>query len=68
MLERATLVAFDAGTVTATVRYAGSLDATVAGVPVSRAIAVAELVAGRRVAVARFAADQPGDVMVVGVY
>lgn len=68
MLERATLIAFDAGTVTATVRYAGSLDATVVGVPISRAIAAAELVVGRRVAVARFAADQPGDAMIVGVY
>lgn len=54
MVERGVLLAFDAATYTATVRYAGSLSSVVAGVPVSRAIASAELVVGRRVAVALF--------------
>ena len=68
MLERGVLVAFDAGSYTATVRYAGSLSGTVAGVPVSRAIANGQLLVGRRVAVALFAAGHPTDAMVVGVY
>jgi len=37
-------------------------------VPVSRAIASAEMVAGRRVAVVRFDAAQPLDAMVVGMW
>ena len=68
MLERGTLLAFDSGAYTATVRYAGSLTTVVQGVPVSRAIPSAELVAGRRVAVALFDAGHPADAMVVGVY
>ena len=44
-----------------------SLSSVVADVPVSRAIASAELVAGRRVAAALFDAAQPLDAMVVGV-
>jgi hypothetical protein len=40
----------------------------VAGVPVSRAIAQAELTAGRRVAGALFDAAGPTDAMVVGVH
>jgi hypothetical protein len=68
MLERGELVSFEATGYTATVRFAGSLSAVVAGVPVSRAIAQAELVAGRRVAVAVFDAASPTDAMVVGVH
>lgn len=68
MLERGELIAFDGGDYTATVRYARSLTATVSGVPVSRAVASAELVAGRRVAVARFSDGHPADAMVVGVH
>ena len=68
MLERGTLLAFDSGAYTATVRYAGSLTTVVQGVPVSRAIPSAELVADRRVAVALFDPGHPADAMVVGVY
>ena len=68
MIERATLEAFDVSTHLATVRFAGSLTSVVAGVPVSRAIAAAELVAGRRVAVALFDPGHPLDAMVVGVH
>ena len=68
MLVRGTLLGFSAGTYTATVRYAGSLSAVVTSVPVSRAVASAELVTGRRVAVALFDAGNPGDAMVLGVY
>lgn len=68
MLTRGTLVAFSSGAYTATVRYTGSLAGLVSDVPVSRAIASSELVAGRRLAVALFDAGNPGDAMVVGVY
>ncbi|MGD9935694.1 MAG: hypothetical protein AB7T37_18505, partial [Dehalococcoidia bacterium] len=62
------LVAFSAGTYLATVRYAESLSAVVPNVPVSRGIASAQMVTGRRVAVALFDASQPADAMVVGVF
>ena len=68
MLTRAALLTFDAASYTATVRYTGSLSAVVPGVPVSRAIAASELVAGRRLAIALFEASNPGDAMVVGVH
>lgn len=68
MLERGTLLAFNATTSLATVRYADSLTSVVANVPVSRAIPAAQLLVGRRVAVALFDAAQPFDAMVVGVF
>ena len=68
MLERGELVAYDNTTRVATVRFAASISSVVAGVPVSRAIANAEMVTGRRVAVALFASGNPSDAMVVGVY
>ncbi len=67
-MESATVVAFDAGGHTATLRFAGSLTSVVADVPVSRAIDGAEMVTGRRVAVAVFDAGHPQDTMVVGVH
>ena len=67
-IERGTLVAFSSGAYTATVRLAGSISSVVAGVPVSRGIASAEMVTGRRVAVAVFDGGNPVDAMVVGVY
>ncbi len=68
MLERGDLLAYDSTARTATVRFAGSLSSVVAGVPVSRAIASGDMVTGRRVAVALFAAGDPADAMVVGVF
>ncbi|MGE0227969.1 MAG: hypothetical protein AB7I38_05300 [Dehalococcoidia bacterium] len=68
MVERGVLVAFNAGTYLATVRFAASLTGTVANVPVSRGIASGEMVAGRRVAVAVFDPARPVDAMVVGVF
>lgn len=68
MLERGELLAFNSTTYEATVRYADSLTSVVANVPVSRGIASAEMVVGRRVSVAVFAAAQPLDAMVVGVW
>lgn len=68
MIERGELLAFDAGTYLATVRMAGSLSSVTAGVAVSRGIVSAQLVVGRRVAVAVFDAANPLDAMVVGVF
>jgi hypothetical protein len=67
-IERGTLVAFDSGAYTATVRLAGSISAVVAGIPVSRDIAAGEMLTGRRVSVAVFDAGNPVDAMVIGVY
>lgn len=67
VVERGTLVAFSAGDYTATVRFAGSLSAVVTGVPVSRGIASAELLPGRRLAIVTFDAA-PSEAMVVGVW
>lgn len=68
MVERGDLVAFNSTTYLATVRFAASLPGTVANVPVSRGIAAAQMVVGRRVAVAVFDPAQPVDAMVVGVW
>ena len=66
-IERGTLLGFTPASYTATVQVAGSLSSALASVPVSRAIASSEMVAGRRVAIAVFDADNPADAMVVGV-
>jgi hypothetical protein len=68
VIERGELLAFDAGSYLATVRMAGSLSSVVAGVAVSRGIASAQLVVGRRVALAVFDVANPADAMVVGVF
>jgi len=68
MIERGDLLAFNSGTYVATVRFAASLTGAVASVPVSRGIAAAQMVVGRRVAVAVFDPAQPVDAMVVGVW
>ncbi len=68
MLTRAVLVAFDAGTYTATVRPQGSPARAVASVPVARNIAAGELTPGRNVAVLWFTPADPTDAVVVAVY
>lgn len=68
MIERGILIAFSSGTYLATVQFAGSISAVVAGVPVSRDIASGDMVTGRRVAVALFDVANPADAMVVGVF
>jgi hypothetical protein len=67
VMEPATLLAFDSGSHTATLRYASSLAVSVADVPVSRGIDGSEMVTGRRLAVAVFD-DSPDGAMVVGVW
>ncbi|MDP6607401.1 MAG: hypothetical protein QF664_14260 [Dehalococcoidia bacterium] len=68
MIARAEIVAFDAGTHSATLRYAGSRAGTVAGVPVSAAIASGDMVVGETVGVLLFGDGyNPVDALVVGV-
>jgi hypothetical protein len=68
MLTRATLVSFDAGTYTATIRPPGSAARAVGGVPVSRSITSGELLAGRLVAVSWFTPGDPTDAVVFAVW
>lgn len=68
MIERGILRAWDSTNYLATVQYASSLTTTVGSIPTSRAIASAEMVTGRVVAVAIFDPANPVDALVVGVY
>ena len=67
MIAKATLKSSDAGTYKATVQLDGSLATYLTGVPVSRAIPAAEMLAGRTVAVLFFTPDNPDDAMLTGV-
>ena len=68
MIARAEIVAYDAPTHTVTLRYAGSISRTVAGVPVSASIAAGEMVIGETAGVLLFGAGgNPADALVVGV-
>jgi hypothetical protein len=66
-IKRGVLQSFDAGTYRATVAMAGSLSVWLDGLPVSRAIADTEMVAGRQVAVLFFDASNPEDAVVCAV-
>jgi hypothetical protein len=66
--SHATLQAFDAETYLAVIQLDRSPDTTLAGVPVSRAIPVVELVAGRVVCVIFFDHLNASDAMIVGVF
>lgn len=55
MILKGTIRGFDAPTHTATIEYVGSTVVWVAGVPVAKNIAGAEMVAGRYVAVQQWA-------------
>jgi hypothetical protein len=68
VIDRAEIIAFDAGTHSATLRYAGSQTGTVAGTPVSASITAAQMVVGEIAGVPLFGADgNPLDALVVGV-
>ena len=67
-IERGVLRAFDGATYTATVAMAGSLNTWLAGVPVSRNIAAADLVTGRNVALAFFDPANPNDAVIFAVW
>lgn len=68
MVVKGILKAFDSGSYKATVQVDGSIAYFLTGVPVSRAIPIAEMVTGRTVAVLFFSPDNPDDALVVGVY
>lgn len=66
--HRATIVAFDSPSYTATIVYAQSPDVQLAGVLVSRAISSSLMVVGAVAAVFTVDVRNPADSMVVGVY
>jgi hypothetical protein len=67
-IKRGILQSFDSGSYLATVAMAGSLSVWLDGLPVSRAIDSAEIVAGRHVAVLFFDASNPQDAVVCAVW
>ncbi|HEX5479029.1 MAG TPA: hypothetical protein VFY79_04850 [Dehalococcoidia bacterium] len=67
-LHAGILKAFDSGTYMATVQLTGSLTLWLSGVPTSRAIASADMVTGRKVAVLLFDPTNPADAVVAAVY
>ena len=67
-LRRGIVKAWDAATWTATIQIDGSLTTWLRTVAVSRAIASAEMVVGRKVAVALFDPTNPADAVVTAVY
>ena len=67
-VRRGVLRSFDSGGYTAAVQVAGSLGVWLPSVPVSRAIAAAELTAGRQVAVLFFDPASPTDAVVTAVW
>ncbi|MGH2366250.1 MAG: hypothetical protein ACRDGF_02395 [Chloroflexota bacterium] len=68
LLLKGTVRAFDAGSWTATVQMDGSLFVYLSGIPVSRGLSAAEVVAGATAAVAVFDASNSTDALVVGVW
>lgn len=66
-LRRALLRAFDGSSYTARLELVSG-QRELSGVPVSRGLPAAELVAGRKVAVLFFDAINPADAVVVAVY
>lgn len=67
-LKKAELKDFDSGTYTATVRMEGGYKVGLAGVPVARNLPVAEMTAGRYVALEFFDETNPRDAVVIAVY
>ena len=67
-VRRGVIKAFDSANYTATVQVAGSLSVWLEGVPVSRGLPAAEVVAGRNCALLLFDEGNPGDTVVTAVY
>jgi len=67
-LRHGILKAFTAGTYLATVQLTGSLGVWLANVPTSRGIPSAEMIVGRKVAVAFFDPSNPLDAAVQSVW
>ncbi len=67
-LRTGILKAFDSTNWFATVQLAGSLSQWLRAVPVSRSIAAAEMIAGRKIALALFDPTNAADAVVIAVY
>ena len=67
-IRRGILRAFDSASYTATVEIAGSIATFLGGVPVSRGIAAAQLIVGRRVGILLFDPSNPDDMVVCAVW
>jgi hypothetical protein len=67
-IKKGVLRAFDAGTYTSTVTIEGSISTNLGGVPVSRGIDSAEMVAGRYVGILFFDATDPSDAVLCAVW
>lgn len=68
MIRKGTLKAFDSATWTATVQITGSLSVWLDSVPVNRAIASGDMIAGRAVAVLFLDPGSPSDTVVLAVW
>jgi hypothetical protein len=67
-IRRGVLRAFDSGSYTATVQISGSIATSLSGIPVSRSIAAAQLIVGRRVGILLFDPSNPNDMVVCAVW
>ncbi len=67
-LRKAVLKSFNSGTYTATVQLAGSYKVYLEDVTVARNLPIAEMTAGRKVAVIFFDEHNPKEAVVVAVY
>ena len=68
MIKKAILKSFDSGTYLATVQIIGSLSVWLENIPTSRAIASADMVAGRNIAVLFNDSGNPSDCVVIAVW
>ena len=67
-LSKAALKSFDAGSYTATIQIAGSHKVYLEEVTVARNLPVAEMIAGRKVAVIFFDAYNTKEAVIIAVY
>jgi len=68
MIKKGILKSFDSNSYLATVQIAGSLSVWLENIPTSRAIATADMVVGRNVAVLFHDAGNPSDCVVIAVW
>ncbi len=68
MIKKGILRSFDSGAYLATVQIIGSLSVWLEDIPTSRAIASAEMVSGRSVAVLSLDPGNPSDCIVIAVW
>ena len=68
MIHKGTLKSFDSGTYKANVQISASLSVWLNGIATSRAIAAADMIAGRNVAVLFLDPSNPSDAVVIAVW